>query len=492
MRATVIGAGYSGLAVGSLLKKQGWDVTIIEKNPEIGGRARLWEEKGYSFDMGPSWYLMPEVFERYFELLGTKRENYFSLKKLDPHYKVYFENQNAETITADLEKTKALFESFEPGGGKQLGRFLDAAKYKYDTAMNEFVYKSYKSLFDFFNWKVLTEGLKLDIFSSLDKNISKYFKDERAKKILEYTMVFLGTSPKDAPALYTIMSHVDLNLGVYFPDGGLNGVAMGMAKLFQEMGGKILLNTDVTHIQVMDSKAYAVVIRDGEIPTDLVINSGDYRWGETQLLQPDFQTYKEGYWKKRVVAPSMFILYLGVKGLIEELEHHNLYFPEKWNDHFDKIFNNYAWPENPCFYLSAITKTDPKMAPKNSENLFLLVPIAPGLSDPKDFRERYAEKMIAHVEEKIGHKFRDRIEVMRVFGPSDFSEDYHAYQGTALGISHTLFQTAVFRPRTRSKKVRNLFYTGQYTHPGVGVAMALISAELVAKDIERIWRKPRK
>lgn len=487
MRAVVIGAGFAGLSAASLLLKDGWDVTIVEKNQEIGGRARLWEEGGYSFDMGPSWYLMPEVFDRFFEIFGRKRENYYTLKKLDPQYKVFFEGEGPVVVSADLAKTRNLFEQFEKGGAASLDAFLRSAKYKYDTAMKEFVYRNYTSIFQFFNRKILTEGLKLDLFSSLDKHIGRYFKDHRSKKILEYTMVFLGTSPDEAPALYSIMSHVDLNLGVYFPKGGLNGVAKGLLRLFEDLGGKIITGADVLSLDIVNRRVAGVVTRDGLIEADLVINSGDYHWGETRLLPPEYQSYPEGYWKNRTMAPSMYIIYAGVKKRLAELEHHNLYFAHDWQVHFNQIFKNPAWPENPSYYLSAITKTDETMAPPGCENLFILVPIASGLDDPPDFRKRYTETIIDHVERTMGVRFRDSIEVMRVFGPTDFASDYHAYQGTALGLAHTLFQTAVFRPRIRSRKLPNLYYTGQYTHPGVGVPMTLISAELVVEDIKKRW-----
>lgn len=491
MRAVVIGAGFSGLAVASLLQRDGWDVTVVEKNPEIGGRARLWQEKGYSFDMGPSWYLMPEVFERFFELLGRRRADYFSLKKLDPQYRVFLEGEEAVDITADLDRTRRLFERFEPGAARKLDAFLQAAQHKYDTAMREFVYVNYTSPLQFFNAKMLTEGLKLDLFSSLDRHVGRYFKDRRIKQILEYTMVFLGTGPDEAPALYSIMSHVDLNLGVYFPKGGLNGVAQALARLFQELGGRIVLGTDVTGVVVRDSRAAAVTTDSGEIPADLVVNSGDYHWGETRLLAPEYQTYPEGYWKGRVLAPSMFLLYAGVRRRLAGFEHHNLYFSRDWNAHFHRIFKDPDWPDNPCYYLSAITKTDETMAPPGCENLFILVPVASGLEDSPSFRERYAQRVLDHVERTSGVSFQGDIEVLRIFGPSDFTADYHAYRGTALGLAHTLFQTAVFRPRIRSRKVPNLYYTGQYTHPGVGVPMALISAELVAQAVRKSWKTTR-
>ncbi len=455
----------------------------------MGGRARLWESKGYRFDMGPSWYLMPEVFERFFARFGRAASQYYRLTKLSTQYKVFFEGLPAESITDDLEKTKQLFEGFEPGGAAQLERFLAEAQYKYDTAMAAFLYKDYRHLFDFFNATVLLKGLGLGLFSSLDKAVSRRFSNRRSRQILEYAMVFLGSSPSNAPSLYSLLSHVDLNLGVWFPEGGLHAVAEGMARLLGELGGTLELNKDVVSLGFERDRIVSVSAADGsEASVDLVVNTGDYAWGETALLTKRLQSYPKRYWDSRVLAPSMFLVFLGVKKRLETLEHHNLYFQADWSRHFEQIFGRPAWPSKPCFYLSAITKTDPTMAPPGCENLFLLVPVAPGLDDGEAFRERYLDEVLSHVESSIGETFRDDVEVVRVFAQRDFENDYHAWKGTGLGLSHTLFQTAVFRPARRSRKVRNLFYSGQYTHPGVGVPMTLISSQVTAETIRRSFK----
>jgi phytoene desaturase len=428
---------------------------------------------------------MPEVFEHFFESVGTTVEASYRLTKLKTHYQVYFEGLDPLTITDDLERTKALFESFEPGGAARLQAYMDESQYKYDTALGEFLYREYRTVFDFLNRKVMTKGLSLGIFQTLDKFVSRFFTDRRAKQILEYAMVFLGTSPHNAPALYSIMSHIDLKLGVFFPEGGMNGVARAMADLVDKRGGSLVYNHEVTSLTVVNGRVTEAVTPHGSFSADLVLNCGDYAWSETHLLEPRWQTYKKAYWEKRVFAPSMFLVFLGVNKPLPGLEHHNLSFSADWDQHFDTIFKTPSWPDNPCFYLSAITKTDASMAPPGCENLFLLVPVAPGLEDTDQFRKVYLDKVLAHVEAVTGTSLTGSVETLRVFGPRDFEADYHAWGGTALGLSHTLFQTAIFRPAHRSRKVKNLWYAGQYTHPGVGVPMTLISSEVVVDQIVR-------
>jgi phytoene desaturase len=485
--AVVVGAGFSGLSAASLLLKQGYSVTVLEKNDSCGGRAREWKTKGYTFDMGPSWYLMPEVFDDFFNGVGKKREDYFTLKRLSTYYKVFFEDADPVEVHDDLEETKRLFDSFEPLGGKRLSQYLDQAKFKYEVAMQDFLYKEYRSIFQFFNRRLITEGLKLHIFKGLDAYVEGYFKDRRAKQLLEYAMVFLGTSPTDAPALYSLMSHVDMNLGVYYPQGGLAGAADGFRRLAEELGARILTGKEVSGYEFSSTgKITGVRCGDESYPADLVVNSADYHHADAQLLPEKRRRYSPGYWKRRVVAPSMFIIYLGIKRRLKGFAHHNLYFAKDWNIHFDTIFKKPAWPENPCFYLSCNSKTDPSSAPEGSENVFILVPVAAGMADSDEVRESYAETVLKHIEKVSGEDLHSDVEVKRIYSHRDFSGDYNAYRGTALGLSHTLFQTAVFRPSHRSRKIPNLFYTGQFTHPGVGVPMTLISSRVVAEEIEKV------
>ena len=481
--AVVIGAGFGGLSAACLLAHNGWEVTLVEKNAEIGGRARVWKQNGFTFDMGPSWYLMPEVFDRFFEQVGAAREEYYRLERLDPYYRVFFAPDEAVDITGDIERTREVFDGFEMDGGRKLDAYLEQARYKYDTAMRDFLYREYRSIFQFFNRRLLIEGSRLNVFGSLDSFVGKYFQDHRAKKILEYAMVFLGNSPKNAPGLYSIMSHVDLNLGVWYPEGGIGNVITSLAKIAESKGVRILRNREVTKIDVDGERAARVHTVDGDLPADVFVVGADYHHTETRLLDPLHQSYPEPYWEKRVLAPSMFIIYLGIKRKLQSLVHHNLYFRPDWDEHFRLMFDSPAWPENPCYYVSCASKTDTRSAPDGSENVFILVPVAPGLDDTDELRERYAERVIEHIEMLTRESLHTDVAVKRIFTHRDFSEDYHSYRGTALGLAHTLRQTAFFRPAHRSKRVRNLYYTGQYTHPGVGVPMTLIASEITTNRI---------
>ena len=483
-KALVIGGGFGGLSTASLLARDGWSVSVLEKNDQIGGRARYWEQDGYTFDMGPSWYLMPEVFERYFSLFGKKRASYYDLKMIDPYYKVFFEGSDPVELTPRFEENQKLFESFEPGGGEALKAYMKQSTYKYEVAMEDFLYRDYKHIAQFFNRRLMTEGLRLGVLNKLDGFVSEYVKDQRAKQILEYAMVFLGTDPAQAPAIYSIMTHVDLNLGVFFPKKGMAGSAQGFANLCRELGVEILPSTEVTKIVTKNGKAIGVETNRGFIEADVIVSSADYHHSEQALLDKPDRTYNTSYWEKRVVAPSMFIAYLGVGRKLQNLEHHNLYFAKDWNKHFDDIFKKPKWPDDPCFYLSCITKTDSSSAPEGCENIFLLVPVAPDLEDSDEIRESYFNHVCDHVKRVTKEDLREDLQVKRLYSHRDFIQDYNAYKGTALGLSHTLLQTAVFRPRHQSKRVKNLYFTGQYTHPGVGVPMVLIASELIAKEIK--------
>ncbi len=486
----VVGAGIGGMAAAARLAQDGFQVTVVERNDQAGGRARIWQTEGYTFDMGPSWYLMPEVFERFFAQFGKKTTDYYELQRLDPSYRVFVGPGEAHDVPSDPAGVRALFERLEPGGGAKLERYLADAAYKYKVAVGEFLYRDYRTVFDFLNWRMMTEGLKLNVLGKLDAAVRKQFGDRRARQILEYAMVFLGTSPNDAPAMYALMSHVDLTQGVFYPLGGLSGVAQGVRRLAEEQGVKFLLSTEVERIVTENGRATGVQVRaaDGTrqtLPCAAVLANADYAHVETDLLEAADCTYPQRYWQGRVVAPSMFLMYLGVNKRLEKLAHHNLFFQPDWNRHFNAIFKKPDWPEAPCWYVSCITKTDPDMAPPGRENVFVLVPVAAGLDDNDAVREAYADKVIRHVEQITGEEITPHIELKRIYSHRDFTRDYRAWQGTALGLSHTLMQTAVFRPAMRSRKVSNLYFAGQYTHPGIGVPMVLIAADVAAGNIRR-------
>jgi len=481
----VVGAGFGGLTAAALLAHEGLEVTILEKNEQVGGRAHVWKEKGFTFNMGPSWYLMPEVFDGFFAQFGKKRGDYYSIIKLDPYYRVFFSPEEVVDISANFTKNMAVFDRFEENGGGKLKKYLEQAAYKYDIAMKEFIYKEYHNLFDFFNKKLILEGIRLNIFNSLDKFVERYFKDNRAKKILEYTIVFLGNSPYNAPALYSIMSHVDINLGVWYPYGGMGVLVQALRELAELLGVKILLQQDVKKIEVKNGKVRGVLTDKENFEADVVLVNADYAYAETRLLGKPHQSYPKKYWEKRVFAPSMYIIYLGLNKKLDKLAHHNLYFAENWDEHFADIFDKPAWPEHPSYYVSCPSRTDNTVAPPGCENISILVPIAHGLEDNDNARERYFDEIMGYFEGFLKEGLRDAILVKRIFTQRDFRSVYHAYDGSALGIAHTLCQTAVFRPSHKSKKVKNLYYTGQYTHPGVGVPMTFISSQIVSKEIIR-------
>jgi len=349
--------------------------------------------------------------------------------------------------------------------------------------MKEFIYKEYRHLWDFFSLRLLLKGSKLHIFTSLDRYAQRYITDPKLRKILEYTMVFLGGTPFDTPALYSLMSHVDFNLGVWYPDGGFGALARGFQRLAVEQGVKFEFNTEVEKIIVKNGSVTGVKTSKGETPADLIIANADYPYVEMNLLEPTYQTYPKEYWEKKAIAPSALLMYLGVKGKIKSFAHHNLYFATDWEKHFQTIFHEPKWPENPSYYVSCPSKSDATVAPANDENLFILVPVAAGLEDTPEIRERYFNQIINHLELLTGENIKDRIIVKRLFAHKDFTQYYHAYKGTALGLAHTLGQTAIFRCSHQSKKVKGLYYTGHYTHPGIGVPMVVISSQIIAEQL---------
>ncbi|MCF7799048.1 phytoene desaturase [Candidatus Woesearchaeota archaeon] len=485
----LIGAGFGGLATACLLAKEGYKVTVIEQLDQPGGRARLYTEQGFSFDMGPSWYLMPDIFEKFFAQFGKRPEDYLTLTRLDPAYKMYFGKDDVVTIREDLATNKELFERYEKGAGEKLQTYLDAAQYQYQTAMSKFIYKNYTSLKDMLDPKLAKAGLRMRLFASLDKYASRYFSNDRLKKILEYTVVFLGGDPKNTPALYSLMSHVDFNLGVWYPKGGMNALAVALYDLAQELGVTFAFNTSAQHILVEEGKAKGVKTPKKIYKADIVVCNADYHHVEQQLLKPKYQSYTDKYWKSRTVAPSGFVMYLGLNKKIKGLEHHMLFLEEDWQEHFREIFEKPAWPQHPSFYVCCPSKTDKTVAPKGKENIFVLVPVAAGLEDDETKREAYADMILSRMEDVTGEQIKKHIIVQRLFAHNDFIKDYNAFQGTALGLAHTLRQTALFRPRMQNKKVKNLWFVGQYTHPGIGVPMVIIAAEILAQEVAKRGNK---
>lgn len=480
------GAGFGGLAISSLLGRDGHEVTVLEKNEQPGGRASVYSERGFNFDMGPSWYLMPDVYEGFFAEFGKKPQDFFKLERLDPSYRMYFGGKGPVDVHADLQKNFALFDSLEKDGGTKLKRYLDSSKEKYDLAIKELLYRDYMRLTDFLDRKLLKQGRSMHIFENLDKFVNKHFESDRAKKIVEYSVGFLGGSPKNTPAFYHIMSHIDFNLGVWYPEGGMRQVVQSMRDLAESYGVVFKFDEPVTGYSTANRKIEKVVTTKGEYPADAVVVNADYAYHEMQLLEQGHQTYSERFWRKKVMAPSAMVAYIGVNKKIDQLAHHNLFLDEDWSNSFDQIFDpdRAAWPTSPSYYVNVPSRTDKSAAPSGSESLFVLVPLAPGLDDSEQRREAFFQKVLSNLERTIGVSIADSIVVKRIFALNDFQTRYNAYRGTALGLAHTLGQTALFRPRHKSKRLGNLYYTGHYCHPGIGVPMVLISSQIVAKEIQ--------
>lgn len=484
--AVIIGSGLGGLGSACLLAKAGWKVTVIEKNEQLGGRASQFKAKGFTFDMGPSWYLMPDVFEHFFTLLGEDVHKHLKLNKLAPSYRVWYKDTFLKAdIYSDLKKDKQTIEQLETGASEKLEAYLRQAGYQYNVAKDRFMYKNYDSIRDFLTPEMAREGRKLKVLSNMDKYVKKYFKTEAMQKLMQYSLVFLGSSPYNTPALYNIMSHIDFNMGVYYPQGGIYEIVKAFKSIAKKYGVVFRLNTAVKRIRVTNGVADGVELENGKtITADIVISNADIHHTESQLLDPAYRSFSKRYWRKRTLAPSALIMYLGVKGTVPGLTHHNLLFSKDWRKNFSEIFDKPRWPKDPSIYVCKPSETDPNVAPKNHENLFVLVPIASGLKYTDALLEEYSDKILATIEKDMHAKdLRKRIVYKKLFCVEDFAERYNSYQGSALGLAHTLKQTAIFRPDNVSKKVKSLYYVGAGTNPGIGMPITLISAELMYKRL---------
>lgn len=488
-KVIIIGSGVGGLATAGLLAKKGYQVKLYEKNAKLGGRMNEFEAEGFRFDMGPSWYLMPDVFEHYFELLGEKVEDHLNLIKLQPSYRIFFKDRDKVIdMYADLDKDLEVFEELEPGSTENVKEYLRISKMQYEIALKRFIYKNYDSIFDFFTWETMTEGSKLSIFSKMDNYVKKFFKTEYLEKIMQYPLVFLGSSPYNTPAIYNIMSHIDFNMGVFYPQGGMYEIAKALVNIAEKNGAELFAEKPAKRIIVEGGKAVGVEFEDGtEERADIVISNADIHHTDTKLLTKEHQQYSDKYWESRVNAPSGLIMYLGLKDEVPSLTHHNLVFSADWKKNFAEIFDDPMFPDDPSFYVCAPSKTDPTVAPKGKENLFVLVPIASGLEYTDEELDAYADKMLDIMESSMDiPNLKDRIEYKRLYSIKDFMTDYNAFQGSALGLAHTLKQTAIFRPNNISKKVKDLYFVGAGTNPGIGVPICLVSAEMVYKRLEGI------
>jgi phytoene desaturase len=488
-KTAVIGSGFSGLAAACFLAKEGHDVTVLEKNSSPGGRARKFDAEGYMFDMGPSWYWMPDVFENFFKAFGKKPSDYYTLTRLDPSYRVFFSKEDVWDVPAGVPALCEFFERVEPGSSVQLLKFLNEGQYKYETGMQQLVYNPGLSVTELFDTKLLSGMLKLHVFQSMSGYVRKYFKDKRLIQLLEFPVLFLGATPENTPALYSLMNYADMSLGTWYPQGGMYKIIEGMVTLAESQGVSFNFDSNVEQIVVAHGKAKALIVNGTRQEYDYIIAGADYHHVEQQLLSEEHRKYDEAYWNTRKLAPSSLIFYLGINKKIKNLQHHNLFFDADFSKHANQIYENPAWPENPLFYVCCPSKTDDTVAPAGHENLFILMPSAPGLKDSELIQKKFFDHILTRLEQLTGESIKSHIVYCRNYGPTDFVNDYNAFKGNAYGLANTLMQTANLKPSIINKKVKNLFYTGQLTVPGPGVPPSLISGQVVAQYVIRQHEK---
>lgn len=479
----VIGSGFASLAAATTLASKGIKVTILEKNAEAGGRARKFAESGFTFDMGPSWYWMPDVFENYFNSFGKRVSDYYILKRLDPSYSVFFGKDDSIQIPAEYSKLKSLFESLEKGSGKELDRFLKEAKYKYEVGMNDLVHKPSHSILEFANWRVISGVFRMQLFQSLSKHLTNYFNNEKLLKLMEFPVLFLGAKPQETPALYSLMNYADIHLGTWYPEGGMHKIVEAMVTLAEEKGVSFKFDSEVKGFKSSNGKIVAAITNREVFQADAFISGADYQHTDKKLLEKKHQNYSSEYWDSRKMAPSSLLFYLGINKKLKNLLHHNLFFDEDFLLHAEEIYDNPKWPSKPLFYACVPSKTDKTVAPEGMENVFLLMPVAPGLKDDEKTREHYYKLIMSRLEKLTGQKIEEHVIYKRSYAHKDFVSDYHAYKGNAYGLANTLRQTAILKPSIKNKRLKNLYYTGQLTTPGPGVPPSLISGQVVAKEV---------
>lgn len=479
----VIGSGFASLSAACHLAKAGLEVTVFEKNSTPGGRARNFEAQGFTFDMGPSWYWMPDVFEKFFSAFGKKPADYYTLERLNPSYRIYYSANDHLDVPAGIEALCAMAEKLEPGSGKKLMRFLDEGKFKYEIGINKLVYKPGQSLLELADAKVMAGLFRLHVFQSISTYIRKYFSEKKLIQLLEFPVLFLGATPENTPALYSLMNYADMALGTWYPRGGMYKVVEGMMQLASELGIKFEFNAAVEQFELNAVKAKGVVVNGRFRPFHYIVAGADYHHVEQTLLPEKFRRYTPAYWNSRTLAPSSLIFYLGINKKLDGLLHHTLFFDQDFRKHAEEIYSNPQWPSQPQFYISCPSKTDPNVAPAGHENLMILMPVAPGLPDTPEIRETYFRIIVERLEKLTRQTIQESIVFKRSYAHNDFVADYNAFKGNAYGLANTLWQTANLKPGIKNKKVSNLFYTGQLTVPGPGVPPSIISGQVVAGEL---------
>ena len=490
-KIAVIGSGFSGLSAACFMAKYGQDVTVFEKNSSIGGRAREFSADGFTYDMGPSWYWMPDIMENFFAQFGMHPRDFYTLVRLDPGFQMIFGKDDVLQVPADADAISQMFEQIEMGSAVKLKKFLAEGRYKYEVGMQELVYKPAFSWLEFANRRVVMGAAKLQLLTSMRAHVRRYFKDERLVALLEFPVLFLGATARQIPALYSLMNYAALSQGTWYPMGGMGETIKAMNNLGRSLGVEVVTDCDVRRINIRGGRSVSIGTEKGEFYSDGIIATGDYHHTEQQLLDESYRNYNATYWEKRTLAPSCLIFYVGVNKKLKKLIHHNLFFDTCLEKHASQIYTVPEWPTDPLFYVCCPSKTDSAVAPVGMENLFILMPIAPGLEDTAETRERYFLVMISRMEKLCDESILPHVVYKKSYCVRDFVNDYHAYKGNAYGLANTLRQTAVLKPTLRNKKVKNLFYAGQLTVPGPGMPPAIISGQIAATQLSKYLNENR-
>ena len=488
-QVTVIGAGFSGISAAAFLAKEGHHVHVFEKNATPGGRARqMITPDGFVFDMGPSWYWMPDIFERFFGDFNCKVSDFYELQLLDPAFEIVFKGSSLQ-IPSDFNKLCETFETIEEGAGARLIKFMKEAEVKYKLGMDDLVYKPGLSITEYLSVEMIRSGLTTDIFLSFRKHVSKYFSDPRLLALMEFPVLFLGAKPSNVPALYSLMNYAGLKLGTWYPKGGFGRVIEAMKSIAEKHGATFHFNTPVNKILTNNERATALSVNGCWFLTNGVVAAADYHHVEQALLDENSRNYENSYWSKKTFAPSGLIFYLGLNKKIERLQHHTLFFDEDLDQYAENIYSCPQWPSRPLFYVCCPSRTDDSVAPPGHENIFLLMPVAPGLNDDESIRERYFTHLVNRLEDFVGEPICPHIVFKKSYGLTDFANDYNAFKGNAYGLANTLSQTAILKPKIRNFKLKNLFYAGQLTVPGPGVPPSIISGKIAAGLLNKQLQK---
>ena len=483
-KVIVIGSGFSSLSAACYLAKSGFEVTVLEKHSTPGGRARVLKKEGFQFDMGPSWYWMPDIFDTFFKDFDKSTEDYFKLHRLDPAYSVHFSDNRQITIGSGLEKIISSFEKYEPGSRHKLEKYMKSSHRNYQIAMSKIVYRPCLTIFDLLTRETILNAKYF--IQNIKKSVYRTLKNPDLRLVLQFPSLFLGAMPSRTPSFFNFMNYADFGLGTWYPEGGIGSVVEGMVKLAKSLGVEFKLNASVQQITAnYNGEVSGVIVNDSYLKTDIVVSGADYRHTE-MLLEKKYRMYSAKYWSKRVFAPSALLFYIGFDRKLDGVTHHALFFDVDFETHIQSIYSNPKWPENPLFYANFPTVTDSSIAPSKKESCVLLVPIATGLESDEKQHQRIFGQIMDRMESRFGLSLRKHILFKEVYSIDDFRRDYSSTEGNAYGLATTLNQIAHRRPKFKSKKLKNLYFTGQLTVPGPGVPPALISGKIVGQYIAKM------